>query len=221
MDAANDATLPGMTIGWLAGGSGLVGGSLLTKILDDEFFSSVLAVGRRPLALENPKLTQASIDFAKLEIPSDSPAPDLLFSCLGSTMKKAGSKEAFRAVDYDAVLAFAKAGRARGARAFLHVSSIGASPRAFSFYAKVKGEIENAVADLGYESVYAFRPSFIDGERAESRFGENVGIAIAGALGPLIGKYRPTSVARIVNAMLAAAKKPAPGAHVIEPGAMP
>ena len=121
-----------MTIAWLAGGSGLVGAALLEKLLDDASFSRVLAVGRRALAVDHPKLAQASIDFGKPEafaaIPADSPAPDVLFSCLGTTMKKAGSQEAFRAVDYDAVLAFAKEGRARGARSFLHVSSIGADP---------------------------------------------------------------------------------------------
>ena len=217
--------LRNMTIAWVAGASGLVGGALLSKLLDDPAFTGVLAVGRRPLTIESPKLMQASVDFGKADgfasVPSDSPAPDVLFSCLGTTMKKAGSKEAFRAVDYDAVLAFAKEGRARGARTFVHVSSLGASPSAFTFYARVKGEIEKALTELGYDSVYALRPSIIEGDRAESRPGENIGLAITNALGPLLGKYRPTSVDRIVRAMVANAKAPKPGAHVIEPGAMP
>jgi uncharacterized protein YbjT (DUF2867 family) len=217
--------LPGMTTAWLAGGSGLVGGELLRHLVDDPSFTRIVAVGRRPLALESPKLAQATVDFARPEtleaISSDGPSPDVVFSCLGTTMKKAGSREAFRAVDHDAVLAVAKEGRARGARSFLHVSSIGANPDAFAFYSRVKGEIERAVAELGYDSVYAFRPSFIDGDRGESRLGERIAIAIAGALGPLFGKYRPTSVDRIVRAMLGAAKAPVPGVHVVEPGQMP
>lgn len=214
-----------MTIAWLAGGSGLVGGSLLSKLLDDSAYTNVLSVGRRSLPLENDKLKQAAVDFGKPDgfasIPAESPAPDVLFSCLGTTMKKAGSKEAFRAVDYDAVLAFAKEGRTRGAKAFLHVSSIGADPGAFTFYSRVKGEVEKALTELGYDSVYAFRPSIIEGDRAESRTGENIGLAITSALGPLLGKYRPTSVERIVRAMLTAAKAPRPGSHVVEPGEMP
>ncbi|MDB4934206.1 MAG: Nucleoside-diphosphate-sugar epimerase, partial [Labilithrix sp.] len=164
-----------MTTAWVAGGTGLVGGELLRLLLADEAFTKVVAVGRRPAPLEDAKLVQATVDFARPESFSALPAPGVAFSCLGTTIKKAGSREAFRAVDHDAVVAFATAAHAKGAEVLVHVSSLGADPRSRTFYAAVKGETERALAALGYDSVYALRPSILDGERSESRPLERVG----------------------------------------------
>jgi uncharacterized protein YbjT (DUF2867 family) len=156
-----------MTVGWVAGGSGLVGGALLSRLLRDAFFTQVVAVGRRRLPGDDPKLTQCLVDFsspAALPLEQVEP-PDVAFSCLGTTMRKAGSRQAFRAVDHDAVLAFARAAHDRGARAFLHVTALGADARSLVFYNAVKGQTEDDVARLGIPSVYAFRPSILDGER--------------------------------------------------------
>ncbi len=111
---------------WIAGASGLVGGELLKQLLADDAFGRVIAVGRRALLLQHLKLTQATVDFADPASFAALPAPEAAFSCLGTTIKKAGSKEAFRAVDHDAVLTVAKAAKGQGARAFLHVTSAGA-----------------------------------------------------------------------------------------------
>lgn len=214
-----------MTTAWLAGGSGLVGGELLRLLLADPSFTKVVSFGRRTLPLEDARLVQVKVDLAdaaSFESRSFESlvAPDVAFACLGTTIKKAGSQEAFRAVDQHAVVSFAKAAKAKGARVFVHVSSLGASPRASSFYSRVKGETEAELEKLGFESVYALRPSILDGDRAESRPLERVGLAFARALGPVLGKYRPTAASAVARTMIAKAKAPEPGAQVIEADAI-
>lgn len=201
---------------WVAGGSGLVGGELLKLLLDDDDFETVIAVGRRSLPLQQLKLRQATVDFAAPSELEGLDAPDAAFCCLGTTLQRAGSREAFRAVDHDAVVAFAKAARDKGARVFLHVSSLGADARSAVFYNAVKGQVEAAVAALGFTSVYALRPSILDGKREESRPMERAGLAVARALGPLLGKYRPTPAQAVAAALVASCKHAEPGAHVLE-----
>lgn len=209
-----------MTTAWIAGASGLVGGELLTLLLADSAFERVVSVGRRTLPLESPKLVQAKVDFAEPASFAELPEADVAFSCLGTTIKKAGSREAFRAVDHDAVLAFAKVAKGKGAKVLVHVSSLGANPRSSVFYSAVKGEAEADLAALGFESVYALRPSILDGDRAESRPLERVGIVVARAFGPVLGKYRPTKASAVAAAMVANAKSRAPGSHVVDAGAI-
>ena len=209
-----------MTTAWLAGGSGLVGGELLRLLLADPSFTKVVSVGRRTLPIDDPKLVQAKVDFAEPASFESLAAADCAFCCLGTTIKKAGSQAAFRAVDQDAVVAFAKAAKAKGARVFVHVSSLGADAHARSFYSLVKGQTEAAVEALGFESVYALRPSLLDGERAESRPLERVSLAFARALGPVLGKYRPTAAAAVAATMVEKAAAHEPGAHVIEADAI-
>jgi uncharacterized protein YbjT (DUF2867 family) len=209
-----------MTTAWIAGASGLVGGELLRLVLADTTFDAVVSVGRRSLAVEAPKLTQVKVDFADASAYGTLPAADVAFSCLGTTIKKAGSREAFRAVDHDAVLAFARAARAKGAKVLVHVSSLGADRHSRAFYASVKGEVEQDLAGLGFESVYALRPSILDGDRAESRPLERVGLVFARALGPVLGKYRPTEASAVARTMIAKAKAKEPGAHIVDAGAI-
>ena len=205
---------------WVAGGSGLVGGELLKLLLADEGIRAVVAVGRRRLPIEHAKLQQAVIDFAAPSGLEALPAPEAAFCTLGTTIKQAGSKEAFRAVDFDAVVAFAKAARARGARAFVHVTALGADMKSMVFYNAVKGQVEDAVAGLGFDRVVALRPSFLDGERTESRPGERFALAVGRTLGPLLGKYRPTPVSAVTAAMLDAARSDEPGRHEMEANAI-
>lgn len=210
----------GTACAWLAGGSGLVGGELLKLLLADPSFGKVVSVGRRTLLIEDPKLVQAKVDFVHAASFTELAAADCAFCCLGTTIKKAGSQEAFRAVDQDAVVAFARAAKAKGARVFVHVSSLGADPKARSFYSLVKGQTEGAIEALGFESVYALRPSILDGDRQESRPLERVGLVFARALGPVLGKYRPTAASAVARTMIAKAAARAPGAHVIEADAI-
>ncbi len=200
---------------WVAGGSGLVGGVLLRELIADPDLEAIVSVGRRVLPLADPRLSQAVVDFAAPGSLEALPAADVAFSCLGTTIRKAGSQEAFRAVDYSAVLAFARAARAHGVRAFVHVSSMGADPRSRVFYSRVKGEIEEALAGVGFESLTALRPSILDGPRQESRPFEAVGLVLMRAVAPVLGRYRPTPVARVASAIIAAARAARPGAHVL------
>ena len=197
-----------------------MGGVLLRQLLEDEHFGKVVSVGRRTLPLQHPKLTQVVVDFSSPSTFETLDPPDVGFACLGSTIKKAGSREAFRKVDRDAVFVFAQAAKRKSARVFVHVSALGADPRSRVFYSSVKGEIERDVARLGFPSVYALRPSILDGAREESRPAERLGLVVTRALGPLLGKYRPTPVEAVARVMIAAAKAAAPGAHVIEAGAI-
>ncbi len=203
---------------WLAGGSGLVGGELLKQLLADSAFGRVVSVGRRTLPLQHLKLTQATVDFADPASFAALPAPEAAFSCLGTTIKKAGSKEAFRAVDHDAVLTFARAAKGQGARAFLHVTSAGADSRSRMFYQAVKGQVEEALIPLGFESLVALRPSILDGDREDSRPLEKLGLSIGRTLGPLLGKYRPTPASAVAAAMVDAWKSGKRGVQILEAG---
>lgn len=204
-----------MTTVWLAGASGLVGGELLSLLLADASFDRVVAVGRRVLTKEkHPKLESVTVDFADKESFAHLEPPKIAFCTLGTTIKKAGSQSAFESIDHDAVVVFAKAALAKGARSFVHVTSIGSDPNASSFYLRVKGQTERDVAALGFETVVALRPSFLDGDREESRPLERVGLSVARALGPVLGRYRPTSVAAVARSMIANAEKK--GSHVID-----
>ena len=210
-----------MTKAWVAGGSGLVGGDLLEQLLADAHYSEILSVGRRSLPIVNGKLVQATVDFSDPKSFEPLDPAEVAFSCLGTTIKKAGSPEKFRAVDLDAVVTFAKAARAHGATVFVHVTSLSANPKSGQLYIRTKGEVEEAVGALGFESVYALRPSFLDGgtrERPESRPLERFSIGIARALKPILGKYGPTTTIATARTMIAKAKEAAPGNHVVDAG---
>jgi uncharacterized protein YbjT (DUF2867 family) len=198
----------------IAGASGLVGGHLLDLLLDDGTWDEVVSVGRRTLDRTHPRLTQQVVDFTAL--PDLPPSTDA-FSCLGTTIGVAGSQDAFRAVDHDAVVALAVAAHSAGAERFLHVTALGASPRSRIFYNRVKGETERDVAASGVPATVAFRPSMIDGDRAERRTAEHLGLVVMRAAGPLLGRYRPTRVTDLAAAMVAEAKAALPGHRVVEP----
>jgi uncharacterized protein YbjT (DUF2867 family) len=203
----------------VAGASGLVGGLLLDALLESPLYREVCSLGRRPLPKQHPQLTQRTVDFARLEGEALPPADDA-FCCLGTTIKKAGSQEAFRAVDHDAVLAFAKAARKAGARRFLLVTALGANPRSRVFYNRVKGETEEDLKALGFESLIILRPSLLLGERAESRPGERVAVVVTQVLGPLLRPFsgRPIEARTVARAMLALARDATGGVRVAQSG---
>ncbi|NUO48041.1 MAG: NAD(P)H-binding protein [Polyangiaceae bacterium] len=205
-----------MTTALIAGASGLVGGLLLQHLLADARYEQVVSLGRRKLDVDHPKLRQESVDFGALDKLAPFPVCDDVFSCLGTTIKKAGSKEAFYAVDHDAVIAVGKAARAAGAKQMLHVSSLGADAGSMIFYNRVKGETERDVAAIGFDAAVAFQPSIIDGERAESRTGERIGLAVTRLFAPVLGKYKPTSADAIARAMIAVAKEKRSGSFVVD-----
>lgn len=192
----------------------MVGGALARE-LAGRLGVRATALVRRHSPLLPAAVEQVVCDFSRLDqLP---PAAGVTAACcaLGTTIAKAGSKAAFRAVDYDAILAFGRYGRRCGARRFSLVSSVGASAAAPNFYLRVKAEAERDLAGLGYEALDIFRPSFLLGERAEARPGEAFGIAIARWIGPLLGgpleKYRGIEAATVAKAMVEAAQAGQPG----------
>lgn len=194
----------------LLGASGLVGGFCLQALLADESYVSVTLLSRRELpVVSSPRLSQKVIDFESLAAPDFAGADDV-FCCLGTTIGKAGSQAAFRRVDLEYPLAAAKAAREAGAKQFVLVSSVGANPASKNFYLRTKGELEQAVSDLGFRAVHIFRPSLLLGSRKEFRLGERIAMAVMPLLNlAMLGglrRYRAISAAGVGKAMVAAAR---------------
>ena len=202
---------------WIAGASGLVGGCLLPRLLDSPEYSRVVALVRRPLGGDHPKLEQREVDFERLD-EMDLPAPDDVFCTLGTTIKKAGGREAFRRIDHGIPLALAERAARLEAKQFLLVTSVATDSSSPNFYLRVKGDLEMEIAPLPFWSVHYFRPSFLMGERAESRPAEKVGIALALAFQFLLfgamRVYRPIQADQVAASMVARAVRGQRGRHI-------
>jgi uncharacterized protein YbjT (DUF2867 family) len=196
-----------MSTAFIAGATGLVGRNLLDQLLAASEYDSVISLGRREIeGIVHSKLSQVVVDFASLDTGMADLACDDAFCCLGTTIRRAGSREAFRAVDHAAVLAFAWAARRRGARRFFVVTALGADPDSGFFYNRVKGETEAALNVLDFETLAIFRPSLLLGARSEPRAGEKVMGAALWLIEPLLlgrwRKYRPIHAEVVARAML-------------------
>jgi uncharacterized protein YbjT (DUF2867 family) len=191
----------------LAGASGLVGGRCLARLLDHQAYDRVTVLSRRALALSHAKLRVELVAFEGLKSLGD--RYDDIFCCLGTTIRKAGSREAFRCVDHDYPLTLAKLGKAAGAQQFLLVSALGADAKSSVFYSRVKGDTERDIAATGLSKVIFMRPSILLGERQEQRPGERAGIFVGKMIAPLLlgplRKYRPIPADDVAAAMLYAA----------------
>ena len=204
----------------LAGATGLIGSQLLPLLLASERYSKVIVVGRRALHLTHPRLTQVVTDLDKLHDVRLQLIADDVFCCLGTTMRQAGSQEAFRRVDFQYVVTLAELTASHFASQFMVVSSLGADAEARVYYSRVKGEMEAAVRQVPFRAIHIFRPSLLLGPRAQPRLGERLA---AGALqllrpllrGPLL-RYRPVLAAAVATAMLRAAEEDGGGVRVHE-----
>lgn len=159
----------------IAGATGLVGSHLLNLLLDDPAYSQVRSISRRPSGLTHPRLVEIIMDFEDLEKTAEEAIADDIFCCLGTTMKKSGSKEAFRKVDYEYPLKLANIANMNGAKHFLLVTAQGANPNSTFFYNRVKGELENEIKKIGFDNYTVIRPSLILGDRKEKRRIEELG----------------------------------------------
>ena len=189
----------------LAGATGLVGRALLEGLLADASVAAVHALGRRGPGAAHPKLTPHVVDFKALP---PLPPLDEVYLALGTTIKAAGSQDAFRAVDFEANLAVARAALAAGARRAGLVSAMGAEAGSRVFYNRVKGETEAALTGLPFEGLVIARPSLLVGDRAAlgqpARAAERVATAVGRLLGPLVpANYRPVAAAEVARALLA------------------
>lgn len=208
-----------MKTAWIAGASGLVGSNLMSLLLDDSEFGAVISLGRKPLELASPKLVQRTVDFRALDATGLA-APEVAFCALGTTISKAGSQQAFRAVDHDAVLEFAKAALSAGARCFAVVSSLGADPRSRIFYNRVKGETEADLRALGFASLIIAQPSLLLGDRAEPRPAERALIVVSRWLGFALKPFaaRPIEARVVARALLATVHDSELGPRVLPSG---
>ena len=195
----------------LAGASGLTGEHLLDRLLNEPTVTRVLAPSRKPLA-EHPRLENPVGDPAVF-LPQLSGRVDIAFCCLGTTIKKAGSEAAFRAVDLDMVVAFAKRARELGARHLIVISALGADPKSSIFYNRVKGEMEQSLRAQDWPQLTIARPSLLIGERLEERPAEK----IAGLFSKLIpGKYHGIEACELARALWRLALEDQQGVRVIE-----
>ncbi len=200
----------------IIGASGLTGNLLLHELLQSEEYKTVIAYVRNPLNIQHLKLVQQIVNFDTLN--NGITAHDV-FCCLGTTIKKAGSKAAFEKVDYEYPLKIAELQFKAGSNSFFLISAMGASLQSSFYYSKVKGKLERDVVHIGYNSLYIFRPSLIVGNRTEKRAGEKFAIGLMQFLNPLLfgpfKKFQSVQAAAIAKSMLHFAKNAAKGNHTI------
>jgi uncharacterized protein YbjT (DUF2867 family) len=204
----------------LLGATGLVGGRVLDLLLDDPAYGRVVVLGRRPVARQHPRLQQHVADLGRLDEHAALFAVDDVFCCLGTTIRAAGSQDAFRRVDHDYVVGAARVAAAAGARRYLLVTAAGANAASRIFYNRVKGEAEDGVRAQPFEGVVILRPSLILGPRAERRPSEALAQRIAPALGwMMIGplrRYRAVEAGTVGRAMVRLAKERVRGVRTVE-----
>lgn len=202
----------------VAGPTGAVGQALLAQLLASPRYARVKALSRRPLGIQHPKLEELRFDGESLAGLDGALAADEVYCCLGTTQKQAGSKAAFERVDYHLVLAVARAAKAQGAQKFLVVSAVGASLRSPSFYSRVKARTEQALREVGFETLYILRPSLLIAQRDDLRPAEWLAMQVAPLLNPLLTgpreRYRAVTVEAVAAAMIALASRNATGAEV-------
>jgi len=212
----------------VAGATGMVGRAVLARLTADKTsaYAAVHTLGRRapelPASAPSARLvSHVSESLLDAQVP---PADDM-FIALGTTISVAGSHAAFRAVDLDAVLALARAARAAGVRRLGVVSAMGADAKSQVFYNRVKGEMEQAVSALGFDTVVIARPSLLDGERdalgQPTRRGEQFALKVMRLLNPLIPRnYRAISDTQVAKALVEAVLAGRPGVQILLSGQM-
>jgi uncharacterized protein YbjT (DUF2867 family) len=213
----NETVAPLVRRALVAGGTGLVGSELVRRLGQDARYARVTTLGRR--VVENAgKIENLVVSFDDLE-QHELPAVDDAFCCLGTTRRTAGSDEAFRHVDLDYVLAYARAAKRAGAVRFLLVSSIGANAQSTLLYTRVKGEAEAGVQAIGFPMIGIVRPSFLVGKRTEKRSGEALALALGGLAGPLMlgpfRRYRPIDAGVVARALVCLATTAADGVTIL------
>lgn len=202
----------------IAGSTGLIGRQLLQLLIESPLYERVIAITRHDLSTHS-KLVQIKMEFGQITENVSAIKADDVFCCLGTTMAKAGSKEKFRQVDFYYPYLLAKTTLAAGAKQYLIISALGANKSSSIFYNEVKGEVEEAVSAVGFDSVHILRPSLLIGNRLEKRSGEdaaNVFYRIFGFLIPQ--KYKAISSLKVARAMLHFASQNKKGIFIHESG---
>ncbi len=202
----------------LIGASGLVGSYVLQQLLAMSIYNKVTVLVRRPLGVSHAKLQELVVDFEHLREHAHAFKVDDIYCCVGTTIKKAGSKEAFRAVDYHIPVETAKFASAQGAKQYLLVSSLGANAKSLFFYMRTKGEVEEALKKHPFKAIHILQPSMLLGPRKEKRFGEKFGQIFMKLVEPLLigglKKYKAIHAETVAKAMIKIALEEKQGTHV-------
>ena len=198
------------------GATGAVGKDLVHQLLADESFERVDIFVRREVDIPSSRLVVHVVDFDNPESWSDQLQGDVLFSCMGTTIKAAGSQDAQWKVDYTYQYNAAKAARSNGVPTYVLVSSIGSDPKSKVFYTRMKGALDEAVKKLGYESCFILRPTSLIRKESD-RFGENAGVVILRALNAigLLRSLAPMPTEAVAAAMISLAKSGRKGVEII------
>ncbi len=204
----------------LLGASGLVGSFLLNRLIESDAYSKIIIFVRSSLNINHPKLKEYVVDFDDTASYEELVKGDDLFCCLGTTIDKAGSQEAFRKVDYEYPVSFAQIAVKNGVKQYLLVSSIGADSGSSIFYLRTKGECEEGILRSGIASASVFRPASLSGNRKEFRLGERLSLPILKLFSFLLvgklRKYRPIEAAQVAKAMCEVAQHPKAGFTIYE-----
>lgn len=195
----------------IAGATGLVGSELLQQLIENEEYSQIHLLVRNPIDIKSEKIICHQVNFDELEQFEITDKIEYVFCTLGTTIKKAKTKENFRKVDYNYVLALGRKAKEWNSEKFLLVSSLGANAKSAIFYNKVKGEIENALKELDLPHLFIFRPSLLMGNRKEKRAGEKSAIAVYKIINPLfigkLKKYRGIQAKQVARALILTAEE--------------
>ncbi|MEO2076210.1 MAG: oxidoreductase [Bacillus sp. (in: firmicutes)] len=200
------------------GGSGLVGKELVETLIRQNTYNKIVLLVRRPIEINNSVCEPHVVDFDHLENEEELFQVTDVFCCLGTTIKKAKTKEAFRKVDYDYPVKAAKLSYKAGVENFLIVTAMGANPTSLFFYNKVKGDVEETLKKLELPSLHIFRPSLLLGDREEFRLGEKITAKASNILnlfmvGPL-KTYKAIEAKKVASAMAAVAASGNIGVHI-------
>jgi len=193
------------------GATGAVGSELLTLCLDGNRYSRVTVVARKPTSLTHEKLQWTTAEFDALDnlAPVSGLVDGDAFCCLGTTIKTAGSEEAFRRVDYDYVLNAARFAKTNGVTQFSLVTALGANPESGMLYNRTKGEVEATIIAEAFPTLNIFRPSLLKGKRAEFRLKEDIANGLAFLMTPLfhlgLQRYKPVEIPTLARALYVSA----------------
>lgn len=216
-----DKNIAGSKKALIVGATGLIGHYCLEGLLEAPQYSEVIALVRKPCNVEHSKLREVFTDFENIETSLSTLVVDDVYCCLGTTIKKAGSKVDFRKIDFALVINIARIMRQRDTHQFVVISAMGAHKESKIFYNRVKGEMETALQLLGYPCLRILRPSLLLGPRKECRVGEKIGVMLAPLLQcVLFGRmkqYRPVEATSVAKFMVKIASgAPHAGVHIYE-----
>ncbi|MDK1310234.1 NAD(P)H-binding protein [Pseudoalteromonas ardens] len=202
----------------LIGATGLVGKSLLEQLLADSSIEHVKVLARRATGISHPRLSQSIVNFDQLPDDNMFEGYDVLFSCLGTTVKIAKTRAAQYNVDFHMQYRVAELACQSGVKNYVLLSSYGADTQSAVFYSRMKGELDTAVKKLKFEKVSIIRPSVLGGSRESLRIGETLLIGVLGFLSliPWMKKYRPIDGRCVASAMINAARENQGGYHIYE-----